>query len=63
LDVDHGGNWDSRGDMGCTSVELFAEVHRPHAAGAESGTNRGRWSGLACCDEETLFTGTGVSMK
>lgn len=63
LDVDHGGNWDTRGNMGCTSVELFAEVHRPHAAGAESGTNRGRWSGLACCDEETLFTGVGVSMK
>jgi hypothetical protein len=60
LNVDHGGNWDTRGDVGCTSVELFAKVHRPHAASAESWANRRRWSGLSGSDEETLLMGMGL---
>jgi hypothetical protein len=60
---DQGGNWDARGDVGRTSVELLAKVHRPHAASAESGAYGRGWSGLGCGDEETLWTGDGVRLE
>ena len=60
---DQGGDWGSGGDVGRSSVELLAKVHRPHAASAESGANGRGWSGLACGDEETLLTGDGVGLK
>lgn len=63
LNGDQGGNWDSRGDIGCTSVELFAKVHRPHAAGAESGAHGGCGCGLCCCDDKTLLTGEKKSYR
>ena len=55
LDGDHCRNWYSWGNVGRTSVELFAKVHRLDTTSTESRSDGWCRGGLSRCYEETLW--------